>query len=112
MQTDAPRDSFQLFHDEFPTLAERFDALVDAQIELEGLDAKTKQLINIAIQTAKGNTRALSWHAAMAARQGATREEVLGAVVLNLHLSGLGAVLDALPEAIRGIEMAEPHADG
>jgi alkylhydroperoxidase/carboxymuconolactone decarboxylase family protein YurZ len=43
----------------------------------------------------------------MAIRQGATRAEVIGAVALNLHLSGLGAVLDALPGALRGVEMAE-----
>jgi hypothetical protein len=42
MQTEAGRDPFQLFHDQLPTLAERFEALVDAQVELEGLDPKTK----------------------------------------------------------------------
>jgi AhpD family alkylhydroperoxidase len=107
MQTETAVDAFELFHREFPALAERFDALVDAQIEVEGLDRKTKQLINIAIQTANRTVPGLSWHAAMAVRQGATRAEVLGAVVLNLHHSGLGPVLEALPEAVRGVEMAE-----
>jgi AhpD family alkylhydroperoxidase len=107
VQTETTMDPFQLFHQEFPALAERFDALVDAQIEVEGLDRKTKQLINIAIQTANGSVHGLSWHAAMAVRQGASRAEVLGAVVLNLHQSGLGPVLEALPEVVRGVEMAE-----
>jgi AhpD family alkylhydroperoxidase len=107
VQTETTMDPFQLFHQEFPALAERFDALVDAQIEVEGLDRKTKQLINIAIQTANRSVHGLSWHAAMAVKQGATRDEVLGAVVLNLHQSGLGPVLEALPEVVRGVEMAE-----
>jgi AhpD family alkylhydroperoxidase len=107
METETTMDAFELFHREFPALAERFDALVDAQIEVDGLDRKTKQLITIAIQTANGTVHGLSWHAAMAVRQGATRAEVLGAVVMNLHQSGLGPVLEALPEVVRGVEMAE-----
>jgi AhpD family alkylhydroperoxidase len=107
VQTETTMDPFQPFHQEFPALAERFDALVDAQIEVEGLDRKTKQLINIAIQTANGFVHGLSWHAAMAVRHGASRAEVLGAVVLTLHQSGFGPVLEALPEVVRGVEMAE-----
>jgi len=41
----------------------------------------------------------------MARQQGASREEVVGAVAMNLHLSGLASVLDALPSAIQGYEM-------
>lgn len=46
-------------------------------------------------------------HAMMAYRSGITREEIVGAVVMNLHLAGLGTVLEALPAAIAGIEEAE-----
>lgn len=41
----------------------------------------------------------------MAREQGATREEVLGAVAMNLHLSGLAVVLESLPAAVEGFEM-------
>ncbi len=40
----------------------------------------------------------------MAQSEGATREEIIGAVVLNLHHSGLASVLECLPAAIEGIE--------
>lgn len=43
-------------------------------------------------------------HAVMAKTEGATHEEVVGAVVLNLHHSGFAAVLDCLPAAIKGFE--------
>jgi alkylhydroperoxidase/carboxymuconolactone decarboxylase family protein YurZ len=43
-------------------------------------------------------------HAMMAKSQGATREEIIGAVVLNLHQLGLASALDCLPAAIEGIE--------
>jgi AhpD family alkylhydroperoxidase len=103
MQTE--RNPFDVFETELPLLAERFDQLVQAQIALPGLDAKTKQLLNIAIQTANRNPRGVTWHAMMAREQGATREEVVGAVAMNLHLSGLVAVLDCLPAAVDGYEM-------
>lgn len=41
----------------------------------------------------------------MARDQGAAREEVVGAVAMNLHLSGLAAVLEGLPAAVQGYEM-------
>jgi hypothetical protein len=42
----------------------------------------------------------VKFHAMMAKHDGATRSEVLGAVVMNLHLVGLASVLDSLPSAI------------
>jgi hypothetical protein len=32
------------------------------------------------------------------------REEIVGAMVLNLHHSGLASVLDCLPAAVEGFE--------
>ncbi len=98
-------DPYEVFETELPELAERFDAIVQAQIALPGLDPKTKQLVNIAVQTANGNPRGVMWHAMTARQQGATREEVVGAVAMNLHLSGLAVVLDGLPAALQGFEM-------
>ena len=103
MQTEI--DPYQVFETEVPELAAAFDGLVQAQIARPGLDPKTKQLVNIAIQTANRNARGVMWHAMMARQQGATREEVVGAVAMNLHLSGLATVLDALPSAIQGYDM-------
>jgi alkylhydroperoxidase/carboxymuconolactone decarboxylase family protein YurZ len=103
-------DPFELFRRECPDLALKFDGLVDAQRSLTGLDHKTKQLLNIAIQTANRNPRGVKWHALMAAQGGATRAEVVGAVVMNLHLSGLGSVLECLPAAVEGIEAADEES--
>ncbi|HMK53501.1 MAG TPA: carboxymuconolactone decarboxylase family protein [Methanobacteriaceae archaeon] len=99
------KNPFQLFQEECPELAESFNQVVQAQISLKGLDPKTKQLVNIAIQTANENTLGVKLHAQMAKKEGATRDEVKGAVVMNLHLSGLSAVLKSLPVALEGFEM-------
>ena len=99
------KNPYEIFQKECPNLAESFNKLVEAQKSLEGLDAKTKQLINIAIQTANSNPIGVKLHAQMARKIGATREEVKGAVVMNLHLSGLSTVLSCLPEALEGYEL-------
>jgi AhpD family alkylhydroperoxidase len=98
------KNPMQLFKEEFPELADRFDQLVEAQRQLDGLEKKTKQLINIAIQTANRNPRGVMFHAMMAKTAGASRKEVLGAVAMNLHLSGLAAVLESLPAAVEGYD--------
>lgn len=98
-------NSYQLFKEELPSLFENFNQLVEAQKDLPGLDPKTKQLVNIAIQTAHQNLNGVKIHAAMARKMGASWEEVKGAVALNLHLSGLGSILDCLPAAKEGFEM-------
>src|SRR5271169_88349 len=99
--------SFEHFEKDFPELASKYLELVEAQRSLKGLDSKTRQLINIGIQTANQNLRGVKYHAFMAKKAGATKKEVMGAVVLNLHLRGVGAVLDTLPAAIEGFESKE-----
>jgi AhpD family alkylhydroperoxidase len=98
------QNPYEIFQTECPDLAARFGDLIEAQKALKGLGAKTKQLITIAIQTANRNPKGVRIHAMMAIKEGATREEIVGAVVLNLHHSGLATVLDCLPAAIEGIE--------
>jgi alkylhydroperoxidase/carboxymuconolactone decarboxylase family protein YurZ len=99
---------FELLMKECPTIAGAYGALVQAQAATEALDPVTKQLINIAIQTAQKNPVGVRHHARMARAVGAGREAVIGAVVMNLHLSGLGPVLTSLPAAIEGWEEADP----
>ncbi len=97
---------YEIFQKECPELAEGFNNLVEVQRSLKGLDPKTKQLINIAIQTSTKNSRGVKFHAIMAYQAGATKDEIIGAVVMNLHLTGLVTVLECLPAALEGVEEA------
>jgi AhpD family alkylhydroperoxidase len=99
------RSPYEIFQLECPELAAKFNELVQIQRSLKGLDQKTKQLINIAIQTSNKNPNGVKMHAMMAKKDGATREEVVGAVTMNLHQSGLSTVLECLPSAIEGYEI-------
>jgi AhpD family alkylhydroperoxidase len=99
------KNPYQLFQEEFPELARCFNDLVEAQRSLKGMDAKTKQLAVIAIHTANRNPMGVKLHVQMAKNQGATRDEILGAVMINLHLSGLSNVLECLPSAMEGLKL-------
>jgi alkylhydroperoxidase/carboxymuconolactone decarboxylase family protein YurZ len=98
------QNPYEIFQKECPELAERFNRLVEVQRTLDGLDQKTKQLINIAIQTSTKNSRGVKTHAIMAYKAGAHKDEIVGAVVMNLHLTGLVNVLECLPAALEGLE--------
>ena len=99
------KNPFEIFQAECPELAESFNKLVETQRDLPGLDPKTKQLINIAIQTSTRNVMGVKMHASMAHKMGATRDEVKGAVLMNLHLTGLASVLECLPSALEGYDL-------
>jgi len=60
---------YSLFEKESPDIATKLNELVDAQRASKVLDAKTKQLINIAIQTANRNPRGVFFHAQMAKQE-------------------------------------------
>ncbi|MDD1677126.1 MAG: carboxymuconolactone decarboxylase family protein, partial [Methanomicrobiales archaeon] len=85
-----------VFAEECPQVAAALNDLIDTIRAMPALDGKTRHLMNIGIQTATRNPRGVYFHAMMARNEGAAREEVLGAVVMNLHLAGLAAVLDCL----------------
>jgi AhpD family alkylhydroperoxidase len=99
------KNPYLLFQEEFPELSARFNDMIEAQKSLKGLDDRTKQIVNIAIQTANKNPLGVKLHSKMARDSGATIEEVKGAVAMNLHLSGLSNVIECLPAAIEGFKM-------
>lgn len=70
------QNPYEIFLKQCPEVAARFGDLIETQKALKGLDAKSKQLINIAIQTANRNSRGVQMHAIMAKNEGATREKL------------------------------------
>jgi alkylhydroperoxidase/carboxymuconolactone decarboxylase family protein YurZ len=63
--------------------------------------------VNIAIQTANHNPKGVEMHSIIAKNVGAKKEEILGAMIMNFHLSVLVNVLDCLPAALKGLKAAE-----
>lgn len=90
----------ELFLKESPEVANAFNNLIKSLIELKGLDAKTKQLIYIAMKTATSDETAVKAHIPMVKALGATREEVVETILLTLTVSGISGVLKILPLVI------------
>ena len=98
------KNPMDVFQEEAPEVAGAFDGLIKAIIASEGLDGKTKQLIYIAMRASQGDTAAVKAHVSMAEKLGATKEEVIDAILMTLTVSGIKGVVSCLPEAVEHFE--------
>jgi alkylhydroperoxidase/carboxymuconolactone decarboxylase family protein YurZ len=93
------KNSYQLFMEEAPEAVVAFNGLIGSLSRQNGLDNKTIQLIYIGIKAAQENADAVAAHVPMAKQAGATWEEIKGAIVLALTVSGVSGVLSCLAPA-------------
>jgi len=98
-------DVFQLFLDECPRQAAAWMQAVQQLATATALDEKTAALAYLAVLAALRLESGVPFHVAHAKRAGATREEVLGAVLIGLPAAGNG-VIAALPAALRAYDAA------
>jgi len=89
---------------ECPSAADAMQTFFAALMSQPALDEKTKQLVYIAAAAAAGHVRAVPVHAARAKAIGATRQEVLEALLLTLPAAGFGPLSQCLPAAIAAFE--------
>ena len=97
-------DPMEIFHKEAPQVAEAFNGLIQSLIASRGLDEKTKQLIYIALKAAQGDETAVKFHVPMARKLGATKAEVVDAILITLTISGIRGVAACLPGAVKEFE--------
>jgi AhpD family alkylhydroperoxidase len=94
----------EIFRKEAPEVAEAFNGLIKTLVASKGLDQKTKQLIYIAMKAAMGDEMAVQAHVPMAKQAGATRGEVVDAILMTLAVSGIRGVVQCLPGAVKQFE--------
>jgi len=90
----------ELFRSEAPEVAQAFNGLIQSLVQRNGIDQKTKQLIYISMKAAMGDDTAVRAHIPMAKAAGATREEVVDAILMTLTVSGIRGVVHCLPEVV------------
>jgi len=71
-----------------PDVAKGFGALAKAATQPGALDAKTKELIALAIGITARCDGCLAYHARAAARLGASREEILEVIGVSVYMGG------------------------
>ena len=96
-------DAFQLFLRESPKQAQAWMTAVRALGTASALDEKTQSLAYLAVLAALRMESGVPFHVAHAKAAGATREEVVSAILVGLPAAG-NAVTQALPAAVRAYD--------
>lgn len=91
--------AFATFLQEAPEQAEAWMTAVRALAKASPLDGKTAELAYLAVLAAMRMESGVPFHVQMAKQAGATRQEVIGAILVGLPAAGLG-VTAALPAAL------------
>jgi AhpD family alkylhydroperoxidase len=92
-------NAFQTFLSEAPGHAEAWMGAVRGLDQASALDKKTEELAYLAVLAAQRLTSGIPFHVAAAKAAGATRSEIVSAVLIGLPAVG-NAVIEALPVAL------------
>ena len=92
-------NAFQAFMNEAPQHAQAWGAMVQGVATASALDGKTAALAYLAVLAALRLESGIPFHAQAARRLGASRDEVISAVLIGLPAAGHG-VTQVLPAAI------------
>lgn len=92
-------NAFQVFLSEAPQHAADWGEMVGRLGQASALDAKTRALSYLAVLAALGATSGVPFHIKAAKEAGASRDEVISAVLVGLPAAG-HRVTQALPAAI------------
>lgn len=94
----------EVFQNEAPEVAAAFNGLIKSIVASKGIDEKTKQLIYIAMKASIGDEMAVNAHVPMAKAAGATKAEVVDAILMTLTVSGIRGVVTCLPGVVKQFE--------
>ena len=92
-------NAFQTFMTEAPDHAQAWGGMVQGLANASALDAKTSALAYLAVLAAMRLDSGVPFHVQMAKKAGASREEVISAILVGLPAAGHG-VTQVLPAAV------------
>ena len=95
--------AYSCFMQEAPAHAAAWMQLAQSLDATSALDKKTEELAYIAVLAATGNTSGIPFHVLSAKSHGASRQEVLSAVLIGLPAAG-AVVIAAVPLAVEAYD--------
>jgi alkylhydroperoxidase/carboxymuconolactone decarboxylase family protein YurZ len=98
-------NAFQTFMQEAPGHAQSWGGMVQGLAQASALDAKTEELAYLAVLAALRMESGVPFHVQAAKQAGATRDEVISAVLVGLPAAG-HSVTQVLPAAIAAYDAA------
>jgi alkylhydroperoxidase/carboxymuconolactone decarboxylase family protein YurZ len=96
-------DAFRTFVSEAPEHAKAWLGAVGGLDHVSQLDPKTEKLAYLAVLAAMRLTSGIAFHVHEAKQAGASRPEVIGAVLVGLPAAGNG-VIESLPVALEAFD--------
>jgi len=94
----------EVFKKECPELQKSYEAVIKVLINSNSLEAKTKQLIYIAMKVVSDDSNAIKYHVPMAKAAGASREEIRYVIAMSITVTGLKGISKYLPEALNAFD--------
>lgn len=99
-------NAFQTFFREAPKQAAVWSETVRRLDEASALDPKTEELAYLAVMASASLLTGIPFHVAQAKHHGATREELISAILVGLPAVG-NRVIQALPAALEAYDAPE-----
>ena len=103
MDTSLISNSFMTFMKEAPEHAKAWGEMIQSLDKASALDKKTEELAYLSVLAALGRINGIPFHVKTAKDSGATRNEVISAILVGLPASG-HSVTQALPAAIEAYD--------
>jgi len=102
-------DAFRVFMSDAPEFAQAWASVVERLAAASALDEKTRGLAYLAVLASLNRVSGVPFHVSKLKLQGATREEVISAILVGLPAAG-HVVTQALPAAIEAYDDQDPAA--
>jgi alkylhydroperoxidase/carboxymuconolactone decarboxylase family protein YurZ len=97
-------NAFETFMDNAPKHAQAWMSAVQALDKANVLDKKTEELAYLAVLAALRLESGVPFHTQLAKQKGASREEVISAILIGLPAAG-NAVIQVLPAALAAYDV-------
>ncbi|MFP4564833.1 MAG: carboxymuconolactone decarboxylase family protein, partial [Spirochaetia bacterium] len=96
-------EGFQIFNSEAEGSSKAWSGMIAGLTEASALDPKTRSLAYLAVLAALRIESGVAFHVKAAKREGASREEVISAVLVGLPAAG-HVVTEVLPAAVEAFD--------
>lgn len=104
-------NAFQAFFKEAPEHAKVWMGAVQGLDTASALDKKTEELAYLAVMASQRLLSGIPFHVGLAKAAGASREEVISAILIGLPAVG-NTVIEALPLALEAYDAPDAANDG
>ena len=104
-------NAFQAFFNEAPEHAKAWMGAVHGLDAASALDKKTEELAYLAVMASQRLLSGIPFHVGLAKAAGASREEVISAILIGLPAVG-NTVIEALPVALEAYDAPDAANNG